>query len=241
MTGLSIEALKAGDVLLTSERGIVPAGVFIKLANFFSRGMACKDWTHAALYIGNGKVVEAVTDKGVRVADLASTYPAERFEILVLRQPRVDAESLARAVRFSREQVDAGYKYNWWGLAYFLFYNFIPAQVHFILDNEIIDAMFGITDAYFCSELVSDAFKHAGIYCFEREPFKIMPMDFANELLFKRVGMLGVSAPKPWGLYIPYFMAVVVAMIISIILLVLLPAAFVVLWLLRRVWCRGKK
>jgi hypothetical protein len=229
-TKMFLEQLLPGDVLLTSERGLFLSGVFIKLANFFKRGSEYKDWTHSALYVGENYVVEAVPDKNVRIVNLVTTYPLERFQIMVLRHPNANTLKLSQVVSFCKKQVETGDKYNLWGLTYFLFYNFIPMQVHFLLDNDLVDKIFRIKNTYFCSELVSDGFKNAEIYCFEREPYKVMPVDFANDLIFQKIGTFGISIPNRKWLNGIYRLASFLMIGLTFVVTFLLAILFMVVW-----------
>ena len=138
----SLAALLPGDVVLTSHNVFDRNALCIKLANFFNRGLSFKDWTHAALYIGNGQVVEACPD-GVKITDLQKTYINNDYELIVLRHKNASAAQLKVAVDFCK--LETGDKYDWLGLTYFLLYNFIPLQFHFLLEDDFIGSMFHVS------------------------------------------------------------------------------------------------
>ena len=74
-------ALQAGDILLTSVPTLVSASI---------RFMTFSPVSHAAVYVGDGRVVEAVRS-GVRVRSIEETL-AEESVVLVLRHPELTAE-----------------------------------------------------------------------------------------------------------------------------------------------------
>jgi uncharacterized protein YycO len=186
-----LNKIKPGDVILTASRKISLFSLFIKMANFFKRGYRKRKWTHAAIYVGEGNVIEAFP-QGIVKRNFKEAYFNGEYDLLVLRHKNASLDKLMKAVEFCCKE--KGQKYDFRGLLYFLLFNLTPHQLHFLFDNNFIGDCFNVNEAYFCSELVSTGFKEAGIYCFEREPYKVMPIDFYNELLFDIVAK--VEIPK---------------------------------------------
>ena len=180
-----------GDVILTNGRNFEWGSLPIKIANFFSRGYKERGWTHAALYIGNGNVVEAFPG-GIVQRNFADSYLSGKYNLLILRHKKASEEAIKKAIDFCIHE--EGAKYDWRALTYFLLFNFLPVGLHFIIDNDFIGARFNVNDSYFCSELVASGFKEADAYCFEREPYKVMPIDFNNYLWFDIVDK--IDLPK---------------------------------------------
>ena len=173
--------IKSGDVILTCYRGMNWGSLPIKIANFFKRGYRERGWTHAALYVGNNTVVEAFPGGIVR-RNFKDSYLNGTYNLLILRHKKANEEDLKQAVAFCVSEESK--KYDFRALIYFLLYNFLPQGLHFLLEKDFIGDCFNVNDSYFCSELVSTGFKKADIYCFEKEPYKIMPIDFYNYLWF---------------------------------------------------------
>jgi hypothetical protein len=184
MNGSIFDVIKPGDAILTNGKGIRWGSLPIKLANFFNRGYKERHWTHAALYIGDGQVVEAFPG-GIVKRDLKESYLKGDFELLILRHKNASQSSLQKTIDFCKNSVSKGYDFR--ALLYFLFYNLTPPQIHFIWGDAFLGKCFNLRDAYFCSELICTGLLVAGVYCFEREPYKVMPIDFYNKLLFDTV------------------------------------------------------
>ncbi len=223
-----LDIIKPGDAILTNGREIRWGSLPIKLANFFKRGYKERHWTHAALYIGDGQVIEAFPT-GIVKRDLKESYLKGDFQLLILRHKNVSQTNLQKAIDFCKNSVSK--KYDARALVYFLLYNLTPPQIHFILEDEFIGKCFNVKDAYFCSELVSMGLLVAGVYCFEREPYKVMPIDFNNKFLFDTVTKVDLSYKENrlihsikaaffWLLYIvtailfPFIVLVIAALII---------------------------
>lgn len=179
-----LNKIKIGDVVLTCGKGVHLSSLLIKLGSFFKKGYKERKWTHAAMYIGEGKVAEALPD-GIVVRDLKEAYLNGNYELLFLRHKNAPQDKLKKAAEFCARAHKK--KYDFRALIYFLLYNLTPPQIHFIWENDFIGELFNVNDSYFCSELVSNGFLDAEIYCFERDPYKIMPVEFNNELLFEKV------------------------------------------------------
>jgi hypothetical protein len=178
------EKLKPGDVILTAHKGFKFESALIKIANFFKRGYKERNWTHSALYIGDGQIVE-VFPKGAIQRKFRDGYLDNKHNLLVLRHKKASQEQLRKAIDFCVSEESK--KYDFRGMFYFVAYDIMPEGLHFILENDFIGSWFKVEDSYFCSELVSSAFLAADAYCFEKEPAKVMPIDFYNHLWFDLV------------------------------------------------------
>ena len=228
------EKLKSGDIILVCARKFSFQAVPIKIANFFKRGYRNRGWTHAALYIGNGEVVEAFST-GIVQRNFKETYLNNGFNLLVLRHKKALEKDLEKVINFCVQEESK--KYDFRGLIYFLLSDFVPQGLHFILENDFFGECFKINDSYFCSELISTGFLKADVYCFEREPYKVMPIDFYNHLWFDVVDKFEVPEKQKsvWhkikvgvfhALYI--FSAILFPVILIIVAHLLLIAAIII-------------
>ncbi|MDP1854257.1 MAG: hypothetical protein Q8L26_08675 [Candidatus Omnitrophota bacterium] len=232
MNNLVISKLIPGDIILTNGRGIRWGSLPIKLANFFKRGYKERHWTHAALYIGDGQVVEAFPG-GIVKRDFKESYLKGDFELLILRHKNASQLILQKTIDFCKNSVSKGYDFR--ALLYFLFYNLTPPQIHFIWGDAFLGRCFNLRDAYFCSELVCTGLLVAGVYCFEREPYKVMPVDFNNKLLFDTVTT--VELPYKENRFIHsikvaffqflYFVTAMLFFLILLVVAILLIALFI--------------
>ena len=109
------------------------------------------------------------------------------------------SRSLQRAIDFCTSTVKD--KYDFRALIYFLLYNLTPPQIDFIWEDDFIGKCFNVNNAYFCSELVSNGLLDAGVYCFERDPYKVMPIDFNNPLLFDTVTKVELPSKENKAVY----------------------------------------
>ena len=229
---MSLETkLIQGDVILTGGRGFAGTSVFIKIANFFKRGYQKRGWTHAAIYVGNGDVVEAFP-KGIVRRGFKDAYLNDKFNLLVLRRKKIEQVALERAVTYCVSAESK--KYDLRALVYFLLYNFMPHGLHFILENNFIGDCFNVNDSYFCSELVATGMKEADAYCFEKDPYKVMPIDFYNDLWFDVVEKVVAPDKKSLWHYLKsglfrflYFLSAIVFPFILILVGILVVFAIV--------------
>ncbi len=93
---LDLNMLEVGDIVLVSGGyGIIPVG---------------GDWDHAIIYAGNGKVVEAVADGGVRKTDATVIHKSDEAGVF-----RVDAPNHIKqsALEFAKNQVGDRYSFRW--------------------------------------------------------------------------------------------------------------------------------
>lgn len=226
--------LQPGDVILTSHLGFSP----IKIGNFCKNGYSKRVWTHAALYIGNGEVVEAFPNGIVR-RKLEEAYLAEKKSGLrILRKKHLPPEKAAQIVSFCAQT--SGKPYDLRAIIYFPLANLLPPSLSFILTPGYLGHWFNQEDSYFCSELLSEAYEQADAYCFEREPFQVMPVDFDNSLLFDEVAVVHIPGKEKQGktrallLQICYIVAAVVVFLIFLAVIVL--AIFFAVIMFKRFW-----
>jgi hypothetical protein len=212
-----LNKLIPGDVILTNQKGFHFCLQLIKLANFFKLGLGKRHWTHAAIYIGgtNHEIVESLQGVGVRRISLEKAYlDPKTHQLLIVRNKNITAAQLLQVINFCVDAAEKCKKYDLAALAYFLLYNLTPPQIHFLLGDAFLGKLFNLQDAYFCSELICTGLETAGAYCFEREPYKVMPVDFFNPLLFEQVNGIIEEQPKGnrfiyslkaaflWGVYL---------------------------------------
>lgn len=92
------KVLQPGDVVLRRTDGTT--------SNWFIPGY----WGHAALYVGDGKIVDATTHD-VRQLDV-DAFCKEGDAAIVLRPKGIDPEQVARAVEYAREQLGKRYDFD---------------------------------------------------------------------------------------------------------------------------------
>jgi cell wall-associated NlpC family hydrolase len=176
--GMSIgtSALQNGDIILSTSSGLVSGGI-----RLFSGAPV----SHAALYIGNGQVVEAVGE-GVVLHQLEEAL-SDDVVAVAFRHPGL-GETQALMVRdFAGRQL--GSKYNYWG---------IVRQAPFSVDRRLCELLperarercqRGLAriylgtpsnDAFFCSQLIAAAYAHAGVPLAAAEPQWLSPGDLAR-------------------------------------------------------------
>ena len=136
--------IKGPAILLFKGRGIVST-----LIRWQSRGQ----YSHAALLMPDGRIVESWHGDGVRVKTLTDWEGIDAFTIHVMPEAAWDD-----AIQFALDQVGNGYDYK--GVA-----RFVSRRRHY--DN---------VEKWFCSELVFAALESVGYAPFHRiEPWAISP------------------------------------------------------------------
>lgn len=155
---LSLSALYPADILLST--GGAAASVVI-------RGATASRYSHAALYLGDGQIVEAighgVTRQGIRDAMGDDTL------VSVYRRLRMSLEQGQQVVRYARRQVGKDYDYSGalgGGIT-------SPSGIVIGVFLSPIVAVGGIAAdlynranpeaSFYCSELVALAFESAGV------------------------------------------------------------------------------
>ena len=240
-----LNKLKLGDVIIFHKKGFNPGSLGIKLANFFKNGFRERGWTHAGLYLGEDSVVEAYP-KGIVINKFSECYLKNNYHLLVLRHKSAAAEKLRKAADFCISE--KGGPYDTSGLWYFILFNFIPQQFHFILNFHNFGDRFNDKTKYFCSELVARGFEEAELGCFERESYKIMPSDFHNPLLFKEIERVNLpeeeSAVIRWvkntAFYAFYLFTALIAMVLSTTI-ILVALGVILAFFLLVTGLRGRK
>lgn len=214
-----IAQLKKGDVILVSTRRFEWKSLPIKVANFFKRGIPNQVWCHAAIYSGEDKVIEAFPS-GVEERSFSQSYLANsNFALLVLRHKGISDDKIDQWVLNCRKEV--GKKYDMKALIYFPLLIITPEVLRYILDSAYVEKLFNVSDAFFCSELVSSALLTTNEYTFSEKPSRVMPVDFYNELTYSKVLEINAKPKQKHptladaGALILYSVCTVIALIIS--------------------------
>jgi hypothetical protein len=138
-TYVGLQDLRKGDILLNTTNAA--------LSNMI-RDVTNSNYNHAAIYVGNGKVVEAV-GKGVREVTLKEFLgDKDIVRVMVLRNGNLSTDQQDAVASFARSKVGA--RYNVGGL--------LGGAVNFKPHNF---TSFDRAD-YFCSQLVAAAYSSAG-------------------------------------------------------------------------------
>jgi len=193
-----IEKLQPGDILLVSNKWKSWRDLScyaIRFGNFFKKGFKLRHWTHAAMYLGDKTVKEAF-QSGITRNNIQSSYlERDDFKLKIVRLKNRTTEELKQAAYFCAK-IEDGTPYDEKALIYFVLASMIPPAFSFILEDYISGDLLNATNSYFCSELVAQGFLNAKIYTFENEPYRIMPVDFDNDILFETIHEMEIR--KPW-------------------------------------------
>ena len=172
------EALRTGDLLLSSANELTSVGI---------RLLSVTPVSHAALYVGEGQVVEAV-GSGVRVRS-AADFVAEEATIVAFRHPALN-DAQAQAVRdYALAQV--GKKYNTLGVLLQAPFTLqrqtcelpvVPGLVRDFCIRGLAAIQLGAArnDRFFCSQLVLQAYQQAQLPLTTADPLLVSPADLLH-------------------------------------------------------------
>lgn len=162
---IGLEALSPGDIIVSTARHPVSYAIRVGTVSAIS---------HAMLYVGDGRIVEAI-GSGVREVPLVDAID-DAILAVAYRDSRVDAAKASAIVAYARAQV--GKPYNYTGVAGTGFRVLYPLHARVI---EGLRRLTGTGDAdagsFYCSELVFAAFEAAGIPLTAAGPDRSSPDD----------------------------------------------------------------
>ena len=170
--------LQAGDILLSSGTSLNALSIRVSTLSPVS---------HAALYMGEGRVIEAI-GSGVRELPL-DAFVAEAEAVVAFRHPGVLPEHAPKLAEFVQAQL--GQPYNQMG---------ILLQAPFTLERRLcelpvlpgpirdfclrgialVQLGLGPNDRFFCSQLVLEAYKRAGLPLTDADPRLAAPVDLLH-------------------------------------------------------------
>jgi hypothetical protein len=170
--------LRRGDILLSAADGVNSVGI---------RLWTLAPVSHAAIYIGEGLVAEAVGE-GVRIRALPEMLEHEAV-VAAFRHPGMSDEQSAKLRAFALKSV--GSSYNHWGIllqAPFAMERricelpVIPGIVRDFCIRGIALVQLGTVrnDRFFCSQFVLEGYKQAGLSLTEADPRLISPADIMH-------------------------------------------------------------
>ncbi len=178
--------LKKGDIILTGSNSVNHSW-YIQASNALTRKLKHRFWTHAAIYAGDGHVWEALPgkDKGV-VLNAYADYAAKGQLVRVLRHKYVQDASLGdQVVQFCQNH--KGSVYGGPGIIFYALSTLIPISFNWLFDDCIMDRLCGLDEAYFCSELVVDAYASTGNSVSPFDGWRVKPSDFISNPLLDNV------------------------------------------------------
>jgi hypothetical protein len=155
------DALRPGDIVLTAANGLASAGI---------RLLTLSPVSHAAVYLGDNQVAEAV-GAGIRQRRVAELV-LEESTVVAFRHPLITAEHSAKMDAFVARHL--GQKYNYVG---------VMLQAPFALERRAcelpltpslvrdfcvrgvaaIQLGLGRNDQFFCSQFILEAYRSAGL------------------------------------------------------------------------------
>lgn len=202
-------ALQPGDIVLSA------ANTFNSLGLQLATGAPV---SHAALYMGNQQVAEAV-GHGIQQRTLDQLL-AEESTVVAFRHPGVKPEHVVQMARFV--SLHLGQKYNYTG---------IVLQAPFTLERRVcelplvpslvrdyclqgvaaVQLGLGPNDRFFCSQFVIEAYRAAGLPLTDADPRLINPAD----LLHMREGDVPSVRIHQTLLYVGHLKAPAQAIVLS--------------------------
>ncbi|HET9024336.1 MAG TPA: YiiX/YebB-like N1pC/P60 family cysteine hydrolase, partial [Burkholderiaceae bacterium] len=172
------EDLQAGDILLSADPGIASAGI---------RLFTISPVSHAAIYVGDGEVAEALRG-GVRLRGIDRVLEEESV-VAAFRHPALDEDRARQMSRFAREQVGKPY-------------DFVGVMMHapFALQRRVCELpgvptlmreaclstlatfqlIHGGDDRFFCSQFVLESYRVVGLPITRARPHWVSPEDIMH-------------------------------------------------------------
>jgi uncharacterized protein YycO len=175
---LQPDSLQAGDIILTSAPTLRSASI---------RLMTWAPVSHAALYVGNGMVVEAV-GSGVRARSLEELLEEESLA-LVLRFPGLDSEQQRDIGEYALQKTGA--RFSFVGVTLHVPYSvtrrvcelpLLPAGLRegCLRSVGVLNYAAATESRLFCSQLVMQAYRRAGAPITDADARLISPADILH-------------------------------------------------------------
>lgn len=172
--GMSIDtsALTAGDVIVTTSRGVVAAAI---------EAVTSGPVSHVMVSVGDSQIVEAIRD-GVREITLTDALDGATLAV-AFRRTSITSDAVDNTVANLRSAV--GDSYNYWGVIRELLTQFSGST------RQVPIA----TDSFYCSQLILTAFASSGFPLLASGnvtawPTNIVPTDDFGDSLLEYVGHL---------------------------------------------------
>ena len=171
-------ALHPGDIILSATNGITSLGI---------RVLTVSPVSHAALYLGDDTIAEAV-GAGIRVRS-TSDFMADESTIVAFRHPGLTPAQTQAMRVFAHSQV--GKKYNTAGVVLQAPFTLqrqvcelplVPSLVRDACIRGIAAIQLGASknDRFFCSQLVLEAYRQAGLPLTDADPRLVSPADLLH-------------------------------------------------------------
>ena len=171
-------ALRPGDIILTASDGLASAGI---------RALTLAPVSHAAIYLGDERIAEAV-GHGIVVRTLAEVLRDESV-VVAFRHPALDAHQAERIGRFAEARI--GERYNTLGVVLMAPFALerrvcelplVPGAVRdFCIRGVAAIALgAGSSDRFFCSQFVLEAYARAGLPITDADPRLVSPADILH-------------------------------------------------------------
>jgi hypothetical protein len=172
------DVLLPGDIILTAENGINSVGI---------RLITLSPVSHAAIYMGNRQIAEAV-GSGIRVRSMDALLNDEAT-VVAFRHPDLTAEQAIKINTFAASH--EGKKYNYVGVmlqAPFALERrmcelpLVPSMVRDFCIRGIAAVQLGLgrNDQFFCSQFILEAYRSAGLPLTDADPRLINPGDLLH-------------------------------------------------------------
>jgi uncharacterized protein YycO len=175
---VQVEALRPGDILLSAEDAITSAGI---------RLLTLAPVSHAALYVGDQQVAEAV-GSGVRLRSMEALLDEEAV-VVAFRDPRVSPEQGRQIGDIALRAV--GGRYDHLGVVLQVPFSIerrvcelplVPALVRDFCIRGIATIQLGAfkNDRFFCSQFVLEAYRQVGLPLTDADPRWLSPRDILH-------------------------------------------------------------
>jgi Permuted papain-like amidase enzyme, YaeF/YiiX, C92 family len=177
-TVLGPEELAPGDILLSADSTFVSTSI---------RAMTFAPVSHAAVYIGDGQLVDAMRP-GVRLRQLNELLD-EAALVLVLRYPDLTAGQAAAISEYAVHRTGTGF--NFLGVTLHIPFSFarrvcelplVPTGLRdaCIRSVGVLNHLAASDSRLFCSQLVLVAYRNAGVTVTAADPRLISPADLLH-------------------------------------------------------------
>ncbi len=175
---ITTSVLQPGDIILSSTNGVTSMGI---------RLLTVSPVSHAALYLGNDDIAEAV-GSGIRTRKMAD-FIEDESTIVAFRHPGVRPEHADTMRGFAHAQ--AGKKYNVLGVVLqapftlqrqYCELPLVPSLVRDACIRGLAAIQLGVArnDSFFCSQFVLAAYQEAKLPLTTADPLLISPADLLH-------------------------------------------------------------